>query len=355
MNHGPDEQGPDGLEADELALRRLLHRAVMDIEPKDGTLEHLRRAVPARRTRRRQAVVGMAAAVLFAGTAVPALVHVSNSTGTSANTSAVGNSQEAQGGASQSVGEEGGSGSSGGSADSSEDTGRKDGGKDEKDEKKGTPGGGTGPSATASPDSMPVCTGGRLGGATATVNAPDAAGAVYGTFRVTNVSGTSCSVSGTGGVSSVAQGAADQSKLLVTAHVAGDAATGLPDPSLTVSQLVLQPGAAYEVKFAWVPTETCPVDGGGSGGGGGAGGGGGGTDPTPDPSPTDSVPDGGGTSAEATGTGTGTAPQLLRQDGVADGSVAVTHTAADGAPSVTATVSNACAGTVYWTGLLAGS
>ena len=80
---GAADFGPDGpgLGSDELALRRLLHQAVQEIEPVDGTLEHLRRAVPARRARKRQAVVGMAAAALFIGTAVPALVHVSNSSG----------------------------------------------------------------------------------------------------------------------------------------------------------------------------------------------------------------------------------------------------------------------------------
>jgi hypothetical protein len=35
--------------------------------------------------------------------------------------------------------------------------------------------------------------------------------------------------------------------------------------------------------------------------------------------------------------------------------VAVTNTPEAGAPSATVTVSNACAGTVYWTGLLPGA
>lgn len=45
---GPDSPDPlDSLGGDELALRRLLHEAVEEIEPKSGTLDHLRRAVPA--------------------------------------------------------------------------------------------------------------------------------------------------------------------------------------------------------------------------------------------------------------------------------------------------------------------
>ncbi|MCZ0980185.1 hypothetical protein O1L60_17650 [Streptomyces diastatochromogenes] len=45
---------------DELALRRLFQDAVSGLEPSHGSLEHLRRAVPARRARKRQALVGAA-------------------------------------------------------------------------------------------------------------------------------------------------------------------------------------------------------------------------------------------------------------------------------------------------------
>jgi hypothetical protein len=48
--------------------------------------------------------------------------------------------------------------------------------------------------------------------------------------------------------------------------------------------------------------------------------------------------------------------QLGRTDGaVADGSVVVTLTAEAGSPSAGATVPNACAGTVYRTGILPAS
>ena len=78
----------------------------------------------------------------------------------------------------------------------------------------------------------------------------------------------------------------------------------------------------------------------------GTGGGTGG--PSPDPSPTGNPPTTAGTS---TGTDSGTTTQLVMDDGTVEGSVAVTYTASSG--SATATVGNACAGTVYWTGLLA--
>ncbi|MEV6589767.1 hypothetical protein [Streptomyces acidicola] len=336
---GPgDEGGPDGLGSDELALRRMLHQAVLEIEPRDGTLEHLRRAVPARRARKRHAVVGLAAAALFVGTAIPAVVHVSNSTGSGADPSNVANSSQAQGGAAQDKGRGSDAGSLDGSSGSAGKETGKDSGKDKDDPDKGATGGGaTGPAPSASPASTPTCTAAELGGTSASVASPDSSGAVYGSFRVANVSGTSCAVTGPGTVSVTAQGAADPAKIFVADHVAGDAAAGLPDPSVSAAQMVLQPGAAYVVKFAWVPSETCPTVSD--------------PDPSPEPSPTDNPATADGSATE----GGGTAPQLFIADGVADGSVVVSHTTAVGTPATATTVANACAGTVYRTGLLPGS
>jgi hypothetical protein len=107
---------------------------------------------------------------------------------------------------------------------------------------------------------------------------------------------------------------------------------------------VLKPGEAYDVKFAWVPSETCPTDGGTGGETGGDT-----EEPTPDPSPSQEEPT--TNSGTSTGGSTGTAAQLLKADGPVEGSVTVTYTAATGG-TATVTVANACAGTVYWTGLL---
>ncbi|GGK74477.1 hypothetical protein [Streptomyces flaveus] len=349
---GAEGSGPEGLASDELALRRMLHQAVQEIEPADddGTLERLRRAVPARRARKRQAVVGMAAAALFIGTAVPALLHVSNSTGPDADPSMAGHqSSQTQGGASQ-----------GGSAQDSEESGPgsspgKDKEKDKEDEKE-TPGedkdesstgatGGAEPTVSAA--NAPVCTSAQLGNATSNVGSPDAGGAVYGNFRIANVSAATCTVTGSGTVSALPQGAADGAKIQVVSHTSGDAATGLPDPATEVSTLVLQPGSAYEVQFAWVPSETCPTIP---------------DDPTtPDePTPTDGTTTGGDSGGTTTGSeggtgGDGTTTQLVPEEGVQDGSVVVSNTAVDGAPTTSATVPNACAGTVYRTGMLAAS
>ncbi|MFI6466825.1 hypothetical protein [Streptomyces sp. NPDC050538] len=341
-DHAPDLHGPEGFDADELALRRLLHRAVQEVEPRDGTLDHLRKAVPARRARKRQALVGIAATVLFFGTAVPALVHVSNSTGSNADPSIAGNSSQAQGGTSQGKDPDGGSSTAGGaSGRASQNPG---GPKNDGTGK--TPGRGTvsaNPTASTG-TSASVCTAEQLGSSNSTVDAADSAGIVYGTFTVTNTSGTSCTVSGPGTVGTYAIGAADSTKINVAQHSSGDVATGLPDPSTEVSQPVLQAGSSYVVKFAWVPSETCPTTGSSSGGTSTGG-------PTTSPSPTEDA----STSSGSTTGDTGTSTQMVRTDGTLDGSVQVSHTAAAGSPTVTATVPNACAGTVYRTGLLAGS
>ncbi|WP_406443526.1 hypothetical protein [Streptomyces sp. NBC_01613] len=343
MNHGPDDQSSDdGLDSDELALRRLLQQAVQTVEPRDGSLDHLRRAVPARRARKRQAAVGMAAAALFIGTAVPALLHVSNSTGSDVNPSVAGQASQAQGGASQGKNADGSQGTAGGSSGKSQDQGKGNAKGEGKGKGTGTGTGssaGTGPAATSAAGA-PVCTATQLGSPTESVDAPDSANTVYGTFRVVNVSTTACSVGGAGTVSTLAQGAADATKITAVRHVSGDAAAGLPDPSTEVTGLQLLPGAAYEVKFAWVPSGTCPTTGDSSGGSDGGS--------TATPTPTD-------TASTSSGSDSGVTSQMVTEDGTQDGSVVVSHTTEAGSPTVSATVSDACAGQVIYTGVLAGA
>lgn len=351
---GPGESGPD-----EQDLRRLLHSAVDGIEPRGGTLEHLRRAVPARRARKRQAAVGMAAMALFLGTAIPAAIHVSRASG-SPDTAMAGNSSEAHGGTGgRSRGPDGGSTAGTGGAQGQPTVPGKDRGKDADT---GSPDPGDGTTAGTDPSSTlaagaPACSSAQLGPATQSVAAPDSTGAVYGTFRVVNTSGTACSVTGPGSIGVSALGAADPARVTGVRHVAGDAAGGLPVPSLEVAALVLQPGGSYQEKFAFVPSATCPVTG-GSGGGdtggtttGGAGGGSG--DPTPDPTASQDADGATGGSDSSGDAASGTGPQLVMDGTPAPGSVVVTHTGAAGT-TVSATVPDACAGTVYYTGLLAG-
>jgi hypothetical protein len=340
VNHGPEDQSSTGeFDSDELALRRLLQQAVQEMEPRDGTLDHLRKAVPARRARKRQALVGMAAAALFFGTAVPAVVHVS-ATNTNANTSNAGHTSQMQGGAGQGKETEGGESTSGGSSGKTEGKGKGETKGDGKGKTAGATngtGGGADPSASTEA-SAPACTAAELGTPTATTDVADSAGTVYGTFHVTNGSTAACTVTGPGTVTASPQGAADGSKIGALRHVSGDAAAALPDPAQEVSQLLLQPGSSYDVKFAWVPSSTCPT-----------------SDPSTEPTPTPTTsPDTSSSEGSSTGGDTGTSTQLVREDGATDGSVLVTNTTAVG-PSVSTTVSNACAGTVYWTGVLTSS
>lgn len=328
--------------ADELALRRLLHGAVQEIEPSDGALDHLRRAVPARRARKRQAVVGVAAAALLFGTAVPAFVHVAN-TGSSSDGKSfnVGHGEQVQGG----TGSHGGpkDGEKGGTDPSDQaDSGEGDSGdKDSPEASVGEVSGGTTGGIGTDPESsftsaVATCDADQLGVSSAETGEPQADGTVYGRFRISNISGTNCSVSGNGSVDIQATGAADPNKIEVVNHQPGDPASDLPDPSNEATALVLAPSGAYEVMFAWVPTDTCPT-----------------SEPSPDPTPTE------GDSGGATN-GTGTtpiepSPQLGSEEGPADGSIDVVHTPEPGSTPAATTIDNACAGTIYRTGVLEAS
>ncbi|APE22470.1 MULTISPECIES: hypothetical protein [Streptomyces] len=363
VNIEPNPGEGDG--DDELALRLLFQNAVSGLEPSHGSLEHLRRAVPARRARKRQAVVGAAAAAVLIGTAVPAFVHVASSGGVSAagNPVNAGHGEEAQGGTGTETGIEGGQ-----SPDGPANTGAPSQGAAEgsagKPQRPGPGISGTGPRATAGAGdgSVPRCEAGQLGVSGAHVGGADGEGKVHGAFRIANVSGRDCVVDGSGVVSFEARGAADPARISVIRHTSGDGGSGLPDPSQESSALVLKPNGSYEVKFVWVPSDTCPTTG---------------TTPTPTPTPTSDppttppvtpTPTGGTGNPDPTGTGgtvpggseagadSGAAPQLLRRDGgTADGSVVVSHVAEPGGPSASATIPNACAGTLYRTGVLAGS
>ncbi|MFE7518982.1 hypothetical protein [Streptomyces halstedii] len=338
----------DDADLDEMALRRMLHGAVQGIRPADGTLDHLHRAVPARRAKRRQAVVGAVAAALLIGTAVPAFVHVASSDGSvTANPAIAGHGEQAQGGNGQNTGTEtDGRETAGPAAQQNEgvegETGRS---------ATPTQGSGTGTEGTGTAGlddtpgvqaaDMPTCEPGQLGVASAEAGAPGSDGKVYGSFKISNVSGKACSVTSNGTVGFQAAGAADPQKISVVRYAGGDPASGLPDPSKEPGAVLLKPTTAYEVRFAWVPSDTCTSTGG-----------------SPSPTPTDG--DGGGGSGGTTGGG-GTGPSDTAaqfgsaDDAPADGSVVVTHTPETGAPTAEATISHACAGTIYRTGVLSAS
>ncbi|MGW8666120.1 DUF4232 domain-containing protein [Streptomyces niveus] len=341
---GAGDAGGESGGADELALRRLLHGAVQEIEPSAGALDHLRRAVPARRARKRQAFVGVAAAALLISTAVPAFVHVAN-TGSSSDDKSfnVGHGEQVHGGTGSDGGPKDPEKDGAGPSDAKDNGQGGSGGKDKPETSDGGSTGGTSGGDGHDPESSftsaaATCDASQLVVSSAESGAPQADGTVYGTFRVSNNSGTNCSVSGHGSVGFQTMGAADPNKIEVVDHTPGDPASGLPDPSLEATTLVLPPSGAYEVKFAWVPTDTCPKG-----------------EPSPDPSPTE-----GGSGGATNGTGSTpveTAPQLGREEGpVEDGSIDVVHTPEAGSESpATTTIDNACAGTIYRTGVLEAS
>ncbi|WP_405898564.1 hypothetical protein [Streptomyces sp. NBC_00727] len=339
----------DGDDGD--ALRRMMHGVVQGLEPSEGSLDRLHRAVPARRARRRQALVGAAAAALLIGTAVPAFVHVANSEGSStASPAIVGHGEQAQGGNGDDPGADSGNGGGGESGGGHPDGGQglpESTASPSDSSGQGQDGDTTGASAdpaASAAGGLPACDPGQLGVRSATTGAAGADGTVYGAFRIANVSGTDCSVSSGGTVGFEAMGAADRTRIDVVRHTEGDPASGLPDPATEESTVLLKPDMAYEVQFAWVPKETCPSTGG-----------------SPSPTPTDSTAGAGsgGSAGVAAAGGTGetetaTEPQFGTADGTgtAQGSVSVQHTPEPGAPVAATKIDNACAGTIYRTGVL---
>ncbi|MFG2195749.1 hypothetical protein [Streptomyces sp. NPDC048639] len=331
------EDGPDGEpRPDEEALRRRLQTAVDELEPSPDALEHLRRAVPARRARKRQALVGAAAAVLLVGTAIPALMHVALSDGDNDRPANAGHSEVAQGGTTSGSEVDGGDGgtdvkpsdnATGGSDKDGKGSGK--GGKSRAPDGS-TAGSGVDPSETMAATS-PVCNRDQLTNGVATPGTLDGASTVYGSFRVSNTSGTACAIDGGGLVVASAQGSADGSRISVIDHTAGDAATGLPDPATEPQRVILKPGLAYEIKFAWVPAD------GGSGG---------------CPAPGNS-PDPGGSGDPG---GQPAADAAADDPAPPAGSVALSHTPQSGDPAAaSATITNACAGTIYRTGAMEAS
>ncbi|MGI5349764.1 hypothetical protein ACQEU8_16435 [Streptomyces sp. CA-250714] len=340
------------LSSEEETLRELLRSSVRSIEPPadnlDRTLEHLRRAVPARRAHRRQAMVGGVAAALVAVVGVPALFYGGVVPG-------VGGDDRPMTAASTHGQTRGPDAGSGGNAGKGED--KQGSGKDE-DEGKGdkggadaspSPSGGPGDSG-ADPDetlsaSAPTCGSDQLGGGSAQSGAPDSSGTVYGSFRVSNVSGDACTVDGEGVVGASVQGSG-AGQVVVVDHTPGDPAPGLGDPAAARDEVVLRPGQAYVVKFAYVPNDGCSspspqggrYDGETSGSGAAVG---------------DGSADGGG---DGSGGNTGTPGETDGGNGDPGGGeaeVVVSHTPEGGAPVAGTRVPGACgSGTVYRTGVI---
>ncbi|WP_371677826.1 hypothetical protein [Streptomyces sp. NBC_01276] len=378
-----EHENPRGTAApgtgDEQVLRSLLTGAVQGLEPSEGALERLRHAVPVRRARKRQALVGAAAAALLAGTAIPAALHLGTDQGAAAGHSAMAGHGEAQGGRTGGPSDphQNGSGDGTGTgpkpakpAGADQEAGGADG--KPSPQVSGSPSGGTatggpsdagavagtsngaghGPPPVGAAPGVAGCTAGQLGVA-GSARAPGPDGKVLGSFKVTNVSAKGCTVTGPDTVTAAAVPAgpppAQSAGVTVTGHTAGDPASGLlPDPSAETQVLFLEPNTAYEVRFAWVPSgASCP---------------------TP-PGPPAKPQQGDGTQPAGTETATGAPAAAPGGDGTAaaaapgpdpqtggtdsqPGGVAVSHTPATGDPVTRTTIPEACGGTVYRTGII---
>ncbi|WP_165986050.1 hypothetical protein [Streptomyces sp. YIM 98790] len=361
----PAASDPPGLASEEEILRILLHESVRGIEPSDDALERLRSAVPGRRRQRRQlAVVGGVALALFA-TGTPLALNVA-ADGTSTPSVEAGHGQEAG-----TAGAEEGEGEPGTHTSGGLPSGPGASPAPENEDAEPAP---EEPTASEDPSpeisethgvSTPACLAGQLGEIAGTLQEPNDRGHVYGSFRVANVSETACAVTGTDELAVAPTGDAAADGLQVVFRTDGDRATELPLPESWKESLLLLPGEAYEIRFAWVPPPDsarggCPAQ------------------PEPDPDPTASTPPpstepGPEASSSPGASSGGTQTQLGRtteeeQDGTTGSSTAGTGTEApqeeaDGlrlsyVPAAgtetagTVAVPGACTGTVYRTGLL---
>ncbi|WP_171166593.1 hypothetical protein [Streptomyces sp. I05A-00742] len=358
---GPPSDLPSHLS--EQALRRMLQGAVGDLKPSDDALEHLRRAVPARRTRRRQALGGAVAAVVLVSAALPALMHVADTVGVTDPDDRPANASSNHRQAEEKIDDLSHDGGPGGTGRSQGGTAARGDHRAEQPTSGSTPKESVAPSeprdtggrATPGPGvtlsaAAPTCDRAQLGKGSGQVGAADAAGRVYGAFRVVNVSRAICAVTGPGAVVARAGNGAQKSRISVVDHMVGDPAAGLPDPGRSPRAVVLRPGQAYEVKFAWVPA----ADGGKAGctkNGGGT---------TPAPSAGASSTTGGGSAGAAPVTpqtpsppaAVAPTPGTPASPAPASG-VTLTNTPMAGEPAAAeARIPDACAGTVYHTGAL---
>ncbi|PJE96429.1 hypothetical protein CUT44_18165 [Streptomyces carminius] len=390
----PDDRTPDGpdlLELDERSLRLLLRDVVQDVEPSPDALDRIHRAVPARRARRRQLAVGAVAAGLVAGFAVPVLTQsgVVSRVLDGTSTSAADDTRRDGGSATDDHGGDSDRVEAGGDLRDGEETAGAPGGE-------GSPGDGR-PAEPGTDDTLapvsPACLRSQLDDGGTGAEPADADGQVYGVFRITNVSDSSCRITGPDTVSATVLGGTGDGDVTVVHHTGGSRATRLPDPGPAPDSVVLAPGRSYEVRFAWVPDEggapgclpssdPSPApssgtgggagtgDGSGTGGTDGDGGDGGTTGETGDGTSTGtSTGAGGGDGTEGGdalpeespgGTGTNAAtPQLGYDTGGPGGGTAASPTVllryvpAAGEPRIgRVEIATACAGTVYRTGPL---
>ncbi|MFD5316830.1 hypothetical protein [Streptomyces sp. NPDC127098] len=236
------------------------------MEPSRGALAQLREAVPMRRRRRRRLLLGAAASVALLGVGAPVVMSAAEHVrGGGGGATLDAGAERAAGGEPEGRGDAGGADSHPAGGDS-EAPGRPG----EDAENGGQPLDGDaddGHATTRDGSEMgltsPTCARTQLGQARTTTESPDAEGRVYGTIRLVNVSDSPCRVTGNGELAALPVGMASTDGIQVVDRTEGDRAERLPTPDQTYEELVLPPGEAYEVRFAWVPTgqavDSCAV------------------------------------------------------------------------------------------------
>lgn len=364
----PDAAGGAGLNGEE-ALRRLLHDAADGLEPRAGALEEIRQAIPVRRARRRNALVGAGAAALVVGVALP-LMQAGVVPGP-LNDDNVGNAAQSQHQDATAERGEPGEFGDGGDGGTGQEGDRSDGYRGGVEDDPSDPASGRDGSPSPSRDDLsstaPSCGPDQLGEGEAEVGDPDGQGRIYGSFELKNVSDQTCRVSNGDGLTANGVGKVPTSDVQVLDHTPGGRASELPDPSRQDGPVILRPGDTYEVKFAWIPSPenegaACTPSEGGD------------VKPTePPPEGGDKAPgdggeseggdgDGDGGPGESGGTG-GAGQEGLKalghgeiEDGGEESAIILNYKPASGEPSIPAAYLNSsCSGTVYRTEPMAAS
>lgn len=238
--------------ADELGgvLRERFRQAVSAVEPTPGTLEYLRRAVPARRRKRHAALAATAVSVFAVSAGATLAARGSfDSTGSSQAGTTVGNllttgTNGAPGGGSGHGPETpGGRDLSGGSLGAAQPTFPASAPGTSK-----PPLSTTAPTATLGGDPVaPLCQNSSVTALTATSNGTTG-GVTYETFQ-----GTAKAACVLNGMPGLLVTGADGAPARIPVYPADSSAAPLLPAVAPVQELVLQPGEQFEFQLAWVP------------------------------------------------------------------------------------------------------
>lgn len=240
----------DGLDELGRILRDRFHQAVSTLEPGPGTLDYLRRAVPARRRRRNAALAATAASVfaVSAGATLAARGSFDSGGSSTAGNTAIGNllttatNGAPGGGSGHGPATSGGQDMTVGGSDDTEPSSAAS----ASDTSKSAPA--TAPSASVSGSPpAPLCQNSTITGLSATANGTTG-GVTYETFAGT--AKTTCMLNGMPGLL-VVKAAGGPAKVPVY-KADGSAAPLLPQVP-AIQALVLQPGEQYEFQLAWAP------------------------------------------------------------------------------------------------------